>query len=353
VARARWTALAVVALLTLIAAGVAGCGSSEKGTDVRKVAFVAPYGDNEPDWTLQAKEVVDAWPKRLHVRVDAVDASQTDDVRGVLEQVSHEGNQLVIAHDSRYADAAEAVAKETSVPELVWGERSNPPDGLVGQITVQDKEGGYMAGVVAAHSAYTRRLGVLVIADGSAWDTATWNRMAGGFVAGARSIDPSEHISYVQVGQDGSATEQQVYDAAIRMQKQGVQMLFALGGASTLGALKAVETIQGEDQYIGVIGDKAEFNRENYVLESVMLDTRPAFMQALRDVRAGTFGDHPYALTLRNRGVWLFSTGRTPSDALEAGLAAGRKISGGRLKVPVTSTSDAVQALIAGQAPEG
>jgi basic membrane protein A len=337
----------------LAVAGVAGCGSSERGTDVKKVAFVAPYNDNEPDWTLQAQEVVEEWPRERGIRVDKVDASQTDDVRAALEQVSQEDNQLVIAHDSRYADAAEAVAKKTRVPELVWGERTDPPDGLVGEITVQDKEGGYVAGFIAARSAYTSTLGILVIADGSAWDTATFNRMAGGFVAGARSINPRERFVYEQVGENGSATVKQVYDTAIRMQKRGAQMLFALGGASTLGALRAVEKVKGEDQYVGVIGDKAEFNRENYVLESVMIDTRPAFEQALRDLRTGRFGTHPYALTWRNRGVWLFRTGRTPQDSLELGLAAGDKIARGRLKVPVAPTREAVEALIAGKTPEG
>ncbi|HKG02184.1 MAG TPA: BMP family ABC transporter substrate-binding protein [Conexibacter sp.] len=341
-------------MVAALVMGAAGCGSSEeKGTDVTKVAFVAPYGDNEPDWTLQAQEVVEDWPKKLGIRVDKIDASKTSDIRGAFEQVSHEGNQLVIAHDSRYADDAEAVAKQTRVPTLVWGERSEPSDGVVGQITVEDKEGAYMAGLVAAKSAYTRRLAIIVIADGSAWDTATWNRMAGGYVAGARSIDPREQIDYAQVGQNGDATVKQVHDMAIRMQKRGSQMVFALGGAATLGALQAVEEIQGEDQYVGVIGDKAAANRENFVLESVMIDTRPAFEQARRDVRAGTFGEHPYALTLRNRGVWLFSTGRTPADAYEAGIAAGEKIKRGRLKVPVTPTSEAVEALIAGEAPEG
>jgi basic membrane protein A len=350
VARARWTALAVVAALVV---GVAGCGSSERGTDVRKVAFVAPYRDNELDWTLQAQEVVEDWPKRRGVRVDKIDASQTNDVRAALEQVSHEGNQLVIAHDSRYADAAEAVAKKTRVPELVWGERSNPPDGLVGQITVQDKEGGYIAGIVAAMASASRRLGIVVIADGSAWDTATWNRIAGGFVAGARSVDPREQLFYEQIGEDGNATEAQVRAATLRMQNRGAQMVFALGGAATVGALRAVERVSGEEMFIGVIGDKATFNRENFVLESVMFDTRPAFDRALHDVRAGTFGDHPYALTLRNHGVWLFQTGRTPLDAYEAGIAAGKKIERGRLQIPVTPTKDAVEQLIAGQAPEG
>jgi basic membrane lipoprotein Med (substrate-binding protein (PBP1-ABC) superfamily) len=340
-------------MVAALVMGAAGCGSSERDTDVNKVAFVAPYSENEPDWTLQAQEVVEDWPRKLGVRVDKVDASQTSDIRGALEQVSHEGNQLVIAHDSRYADTAEAVAEDTRVPELVWGERSDPPDGLVGEITVQDKEGGYMAGLVTARAAYTRRIGIIVIADGSAWDTATWNRMAGGFIAGARSIDRRVGIVYEQVGEGGHATAKQVHDVAKHMTNNGAQMIFALGGASTVGALRAITESGGEDQFVGVIGDKAAVNTENNVLVSVMLDTRPAFLQALRDVRTGRFGEHPYALTLRNRGVWLFSTGRTPSDALEAGLAAGRKIAQGRLRVPVTPTREDVEAFLAGQTPEG
>jgi len=349
VVRARWTTLALVAALV---AGVAGCGSSEHGTDVRKVAFVAPFKDNEPDWTQQSREVLAAWPKRLHVRVDEIDASQTPDVRGVFEQVAHEGNQLVIAHDSRYAAAAEAVAKQTRVPTLVWGE-GRDVKGLVSHITVEGKEGGYIAGVVAARAAYTRRLGILVMADGSAWDTATWNRMAGGFVAGARSIDPHTRFYFTQVGESGSATVKQVREAARQLAREGAQMLFALGGAATVGALQAVTAAGGESQYVGVIGDKATFNRENNVLESVMYDTKRVFEEARRDVRDGRFGEHPYKLTLRDRGLWLFRTGRTPEDAYERGIQAQHEIQRGRVHVPDTPTQQSVQALIAEQQPAG
>lgn len=350
-ARTRWIALVAIAIAALAATAVAGCGSGEKGTDVEKIAFVAPYLDNEPDWTLQAVEVVEDFPKQLGVRVDTADASEAGDVRDVLEQVSNEDNQLVIAHDSRYADAAEAVAKDTDVPALVWGERPNAPEGLVGQITVQDKEGGYLAGIVAARAAVLRSLGIVVIADGSDWDLETWNRMAGGFVAGARSIDPRTRFRFAQVGSGGSATADEVHDAALRMQDEGMQMVFALGGSSTLGALRAIEERGGENQFIGVVGDKADFNRENFVLASVMYDTRAVFREAVRDVRNGTFGERPYTLTLRNRGIWLLSTGRTPSDAYEAAMEAGEKIERGNLQVPITPTSEDVEALIAGEEP--
>ena len=356
-ARARWAALAVVAMML---AGLAGCGSSEQGTDVKKIAFVAPYRDREVEWTLQAKEVVDEFPRSLHVRVDTADASQTADVRGVLEQVSHEGNQLVIAHDSRYAEAAVAVAKETKVPELVWGEQQDAPAGLVGQITVQDKAGGYMAGLAAAKAAYTRRLGVIVADDGSAWDLATWNRTAGGYVAGARSVDPKVRIRYALIGRDGDATAAEMHATARRMLAEGIQMLLILGNKQAVGAQRAVEETEGSGERlsIAVISDKGRTRRLEaggvpIMLGAIMWETRPAFRQAVADVRAGRFGEHPYALTVRNRGVWLYQTGRMPSDAYTDAVEAGRKLASGAIQVPTTATSEAVEALIAGQTPEG
>jgi basic membrane protein A len=357
VARARWTALAMVAALVM---GAAGCGSSERGTDVTKVAFVAPYSDNEPDWTLQAQEIVEEWPRKLGVRVDKADASQASDVRAVLEQVSHEGNQLVIAHDSRYADAAEAVAEETKVPELVWGERDDPPAGLVGQITVRAKEAGYVAGIIAIRSAITRRLGIVIAADGSPWDLATWNRMAGGFVAGARSIDPTVRVLYTQVGSGGHATVEETRAAGSRLLREGAQDFLILGGKSMVGAQHAMEAREGggETLYIGAATDKSatvhtEEGGAPYILGSIVWDLRSVFRQALRDVRAGTFGDHPYVLTFRNGGQRIYASGRTPADAVEAAEAQEGKLESGAIDVPDTPTSDSVQALIEGQSPEG
>jgi basic membrane protein A and related proteins len=341
VAGARWTALAVVAALSL---GAAGCGDS--GTDVEKVALVAPVSGGEADWTQQARAALEQISGAPGLRVDTVDASQTDDLAGLFGRVADEGNQLVVANDGRYADAAAAAAAEADVPTLVWGERDDD-DAPVAGVTLQDKEGGYMAGIVAAMAAVTRRLGIVVVADGSPWEIATWNRMAGGFVAGARSADPGGRVTYARVDSDGEATVAEVHDAAERLLDDGAQMIFALGGRSTVGALRAVEEESGEAQFVGVVGDKAAFNRENMVLTSVMWDPRRILKQAVRDVRAGSFGERPYRLTIRNRGIWLFSTGRTPLDAYEAAIDAGERIARGKIDVPVTATSQALEQLLA------
>lgn len=355
--RPKWTALAVVAALI---AGVAGCGSSEdRGVDVRKIAFVAPFSDNEPDWTLLGRDVVEEFPRSLNVRADTADASQASDVRAVLEQVSHEGNQLVIAHDSAYADAAEAVAEETRVPALVWGERDDPPEGLIGQITVKAKEAGYVAGIIATKASYSRSLGIVIADDGSPWALSTWNRMAGGFVAGARSVDPRVRVLYEVVGADGEATVDETRAAGRRLLREGAQHFLILGGRSAVGAQTSTEAEEGggETLFIGAATDKSstvhiEGGGAAYILGSILWDLRRVYRQAVRDVRAGTFGDHPYVLSFRNGGMRVFTSGRTPSDALEAGEAATGKLESGAIDVPDTPTSDDVQTLIAGEAPE-
>lgn len=354
-ARPRWTALAALAVLAASVTGAVGCGSSVKHVDVKKIAFVAPFKDNEPDWTLQGKEAVDEFPQSLGVRVDTVDASQTNDVRGALEQVSHEQNQLVIADNGTYADAGEAVAADTKVPELVWGERPRASaKGLVGQITVKDKESGYALGVLAAHSAYTRHLGIVVGADGSDWELATWNRMAGGFVAGAHSIDPKSHYEYAQVGTHGDATVGGMYAAAKKQLQRGAQMLLILGGSSMIGAQHALEARRGagETLFMGAVSDKVstrhlEEGGVPFMLGSIMWNFRPVFRQAVTDLRAGRFAQHPYVLSLANGGLTLYTTGRAPSDATEAAKAVGAKAERGTLQIPVTPTKEAVEALIA------
>ena len=333
-----------------------GCGSSVKHVQVRKLAFVAPFKDNEPDWTLQARDVLDEFPQKLGVRVDTVDASQTKDIRGAIEQVSHEGNQLVIAHNGTYADAAEAVAADTKVPELVWGERprNKATQGLVGAITVKDKESGYALGVMAAKAAITRRLGIVVGADGSDWELATWNRMAGGFVAGARSVHPEERFQYAQVGSHGDATAGAMHDAAMRELQHGAQMLLILGGASMIGAQHALESRggSGETLFMGAVSDKGstrhlEEGGVPFMLGSVVWNVRGVFRRAIADLRAGTFGKRPYVLSFANGGLTLYATGRAPSDASEQAIAEGKKAERGGVQIPVTPTKEGVEALAA------
>ncbi len=347
-AGARWTAFVVV---VAVAIGLAGCGSSGGGTKVTKVALVSPGRYNDIDWALQAKEDFEAIVDKLHVRGEQAQDVPASKAAGALEQVSQDGPQLVIAHDGTYATAAAAAAEQTKVPELVWGDPGALKAGRVGDIEVDAAQGAYAVGVIAAHASYSRRFGIVVSNDGGSWEATTWNEMAGAFVAGLRSVDPKVRIAIARVGANGTAQAAEAHAAALGLLKHGSQILFALGGRSSIGVLRAVEQRpEGEHLYIGTIGTKETVRRESIVLSAVLWNFAATFRRAIADVRSGAFGKQPYRLTLANRGIGLLYTGRTPSDAYEDGVRVAAKISKGQITVPKTPTDAAVQTLVAGGA---
>jgi basic membrane lipoprotein Med (substrate-binding protein (PBP1-ABC) superfamily) len=364
-AGARWIVLAVVGML--VASVATGCGSSRGGggnggggSKPITVTLVSPGSANDVDWTALGLTVVRELSRRLGVRSEVVTAPSGSAVAGTLERVSHDGSKLVIANDGRYAEAAGVAAEKTRVPELVWGEQHPPAPTPIAGITLQDKEGGYLAGVLAAHASYTRRLGIVLVDDGSPWDRQWRSRMAGGFVAGARSVDPHERIAFTVVGgsgsggggsgSGGSATPLQAERAVHRLVVHGSQIVFGLGGRSGPAMLRALERYEhahlGEHLYVGVIGDKHTIDKETVVLTSVLWNFRPVFQQAVRDVRARRFGkEGDYELTLANGGISLLQTPRTPSDAYAAAMAAKATMG----EVPTSSYTAEVQELIEGK----
>jgi basic membrane protein A len=345
VGEARWMALATAGA---IAVGGVGCGSNGvQRRQVTRVAIVTPGRLNDVDWTLGAREAFRGLLRTLHLRGTMADGSASPDVTRTLARLAAAGPQLVIALDSRYAAAAARVAQKTKVPMLVWGDPTAVRPGLVGDVEVDAAEGGYLAGVIAAHAAYTRHVGIVVSDDGSSSDRRTWHLLAGGFIAGARSVGPRIKVSYVEVGSHGDASTADARQGAERLIAGGTQMVFALAGRSSAGILAAVHRAGGEHQFLGAIGGKQTLDNDEYVLAAVRWNFAVAFRQAVRGLRAGTFGKRPLTLSIVNGGLSLVTTGRAPGDATQAAMAARTKIERGALAVPATRTNAEVQALLA------
>lgn len=349
-AGARWVVLVVVGVLA--AGTAAGCGGSSGGSssEPMKIALVSPGAANDPEWTAQGLAAVRALTRPLGIRAQFATVPAESAVASTLARVSRDGSKLVIASDGRYAEAAGVAAEATKVPELVWGEQHPPAPTPIKGITLQDKEGGYLAGVLASHASYTRRLGIVIADDGSRWDRQWRSRMAGGFVAGARSVDRHTQFAFTVVGRDGSATPAQAERATRRLMAHGSQIVFGLGGRSGPAMLRALERYEhakgGEHLYVGVIGDEHTIDKETVVLTSVLWNFRPVFQQAVRDVRAGRFGKQDdYQLTLANGGLSLLQTGRTPTDAYQAAMAAKATMG----EVPTSAYTEEVQQLIEGK----
>lgn len=353
-AGSRWAALAAVA--TLVVGGAAGCGASGGGgTTVKKAAILLPGALNDPEWTQMSRESFEDLVSRGRVRGSIAAAEQPAQARGALEQLAGEKPQLVIADDSHYAAAAAQVAQKTKVPTLVWGDPGALKKGLVGDVEVEPRAAGYVAGALAVGSAISREVGIVVADDGTPSDLRTWNEMAGAYAAGARSWGPSVKVHYVQVGSGGNATTAEVDAATTTLMKHRAQYILALGRASTVGAFNSIVRANHHGLYFneqlfgGVIGNKERLiQASNEAFVTIPWNFELVFGQALADVRSGRFGTHVYTLSLANGGLSVRPTGRTPSDVFEKAMALKPKVESGAVSVPTTTTAAQVQALANG-----
>lgn len=345
-------------IVALMAVAVAGCGddddsdggggggggnaAQESESKVANFAIVTPEKGSDYGWNQQSIEAARKLAKDRGVEVNVADNSGYEDVTPILRELATDDTDFIIAQASGYNTAAPDVAAQTEVPSLIWDNPEAAQPGLVANAEAQGQGGGYLAGVLAAETSKSGTLGIVISAD----DT-NWNRMAGGFVKGAQSVDPDIKIRLAQIGQAGYAdtaggkrvTEQVIAD--------GADVIFGMGDGSSFGMLQAVEAADGV-MFIDVIGDKTKIDKQGVLLSSVLWNFDVLFNEALDDVDAGTFGEKNYALDLDNEGISLLQTDQIDDKAWQAVEKAREAIVGGEVEVPETTKKSQVEDLIRG-----
>jgi basic membrane protein A and related proteins len=343
--------LAAVATLLLGAGLVAGCGSDDdEGDDggdsgsapISKFAIVAPEKGNDYGWNQQGVEAAEQVASDLGIEVEVADGAGYEDVSPILRELSTTGGaEFIVAQASGYNTTAPDVAAQTGVPELVWDNpEANVPNTSANAGTAS-QEGAYLAGVLAANTSESGTLGIVVSAD----DT-NWNKQSGGFVAGARSVDPQVEIKLAQIGQAGyadAAGGRRVTEAVIA---DGADVVFGQGDGSSFGMLQAVEAADGVT-FIDVIGDKTSIDDQGVLLSSVLWSFDGLYADAIDDIGAGTFGEQGYELDLANGGISLLQTDLIDDETWTEIEDIKQQIIDGEVEVPLTEEKSQVEDLIA------
>lgn len=239
----------------------------------------------------------------------------------VLRRLAQEGARLIVVGGPAYSAAAADVAAQFHVPVLVATPVA-PVPGVLAGVEVAAEQGGYLAGVAAGKLTRTQRLG-LAVPPGD----ATALRTAGGFAAGARSVNADVHVGFgglradtdvvLGVGSAAAAAERAVEAAAPRY---GAAPLF-------------------------VAGDPAPFRLAGPSLAAaVVWDYAPAFRRALDDVAAGAFGTRSYRVDAAG-GISLLRTAAIPPAVWARVERARRDLAAGTLVAPRVRTRAGVLAL--------
>lgn len=355
--RALRRLLPVLVVVALSAFVVVGCGDDDdssgggggggsetqaKENQVSNFAIVTPEKGSDYGWNQQSIEAANKIADDRGIQVEVADNSGYEDVTPILRELATGDAKFIIAQASGYNTAAPDVSTQTEVPSLIWDNPEAAQPGLVANAEAQGQGGGYLAGVLAANTTKSNTLGIVISAD----DT-NWNRMAGGFVKGAQSVNPDIEIKLAQIGQAGYAdtaggkrvTEQVIAD--------GADVIFGMGDGSSFGMIQAVEAADGV-KFIDVIGDKTKIDKKGILLSSVLWNFDVLFNQAIDDIEAGTFGEKNYALDLDNKGISLLQTDQISDKAWQEVEKARDAIVNGDVEVPETTKKSQVEDLIRG-----
>ena len=179
-----------------------------------------------------------------------------------------------------------------------------------------------------------------------------WHKQAGGFVAGAKSVNPDITFQQAQIDEFGYGDAEGGNRVTTQVIAAGADIIFGMGNGSSFGMLQAVENDvpEGADQawFIDVIGDKTSIDEKGVLLSSVLWDFSGPYVQAVADIDAGTFGNEGYTLNAANGGISLLETQYISDDAAAAVAAAAAGIADGSIVVPVATSAEEVNALIEG-----
>ena len=347
VARAGWPFFALLASMVLVVGVAAGCGGDDDddgggGGDasISQFAIAAPEKGNDYGWNQQAVEASEQVAGDFGVEVEVADNSGYEDIAPILRELATGGAEFVIAQASGYNTAAPDVAAQTGVPFLVWDNPEATEPELVADTGTASQEGAYLAGVLAAETTESGTLGIVISAD-----DVNWNKQAGGFVAGAQSVDENIEIRLAQIGQAGYADTAGGRRVTSQVIADGADVVFGMGDGSSFGMLQAVESADGVE-FIDVIGDKSSIDDQGVLLSSVLWNFDGLYTRAIEDIGDGTFGEEGYELDLENDGIALLRTDKIDDDTWDQIQDVKQEIIDGDVEVPVTEKKSEVEDMI-------
>lgn len=368
------TAVAMVLALLALAAIVAGCGSSssgttggsteaaggeassggesaekessggESGSSIEKIAIATPAKANDYGWNEQGVTAAEKVANEVGAELEQTTDIGYEQTETVLRQMAEKEPDLLIAQASGYDTAAQRVAEEFEVPTVTYDIPEEVKPGILTSIITSSQEGAYLAGILAAKTTKTGKVGVVI----SASDT-NWFEMTGGYAAGVHSVDPKMPISFAEIsaeGYDDAAGGKRVTTSMIA---EGADVIFGMGDGASFGYLQAIETanVGHKVWYIGDIGDMTPIDKKGVLLSSVLWNFDGAFKTFVEQIEGGTFGEEPYDLNLKNGGISLLQTKHIPSSVWGEIEEAKKEVLAGKIKVPDATTIGAAKEALA------
>ncbi|HNM36608.1 MAG TPA: BMP family ABC transporter substrate-binding protein [Anaerolineales bacterium] len=315
--------LPVLFILTML---LLACGSN---TAKPKVALMLARGGlGDKAFNDSANEGLQKAAQELNAEVTTFDYAE-DRVEANIRQAAEDGYSLIIGLGSENSQAIATVAKEFPETKFAIIDATAEGDNVT-SVTFSELEGDFLAGALSALMSENGKVGYLGGAD-----VLVIRRIQYGFEQGVKYINPDAEIVVQYIGGkddfSGFAKPDEAQTIAAQMYGDGVDIIYAAAGGSTLGAIKAAESA---GKPIVTTGSDQRYLAPNVVATSRTKNMNEAVFMLIQKFVDDSLPSGTIQLDYKSGGIGLAPLADfVPASVSEAFLFVKSDIEDGAIKV--------------------
>lgn len=339
-------------LVSLAALTLAACGnrasksdSSNADTDLKVAMITDTGGVDDKSFNQSAWEGLQAWGKENSLEkgagFDYFQSASESDYATNIDQAVSSGYNVIYGIGFALHDAIDTAAGNNADTNFVIVDDVIEGKDNVASVMFADNESGYLAGVAAAKSTKSKKVGFV-----GGMESATITRFEKGFEAGVKSVDESIEIKVDYAGSFGDAAKGKTIAAA--QYAAGADIIYQVAGGTGAGVFseaKSINESKNEADKVWVIGvdrDQSEEGKytskdgkdSNFVLASTIKEVGNSLKSISDLAKEGKFpGGTTTTYGLKDGGVEIATTNLS-EETVKAVEEAKKAIIAGDITVP-------------------
>ncbi|MCY6356845.1 BMP family lipoprotein [Clostridium sp. ZS2-4] len=354
--------VAILATVAVVASLFAGCaGKTEqpkkagetKKSDIRIGLSTDEGGLNDKSFNQAANEGIERAKKEFGFEYKALESTQKENFVPHLQTLALDANSnLTFAIGYQMSEALTEVAKQATDKNFAIVDSVVELPNVL-SLTFKEHEGSFLAGVIAAKTTKTNKIGFIGGKEGP-----LIGRFEAGYIAGARAVNPNIQVDPRYA--DSFSDANKGYELAKAEYGAGCDIVFHAAGGVGLGLFKAAKEIKDGGKQVWAIGvdqDQVltitDANKKpmyaDVILTSMIKRVDTATYEAVKAVAEGKFkGGEIRVFGLKEDGVGIAPTSRgeipeelknivkphVAKDAIELADKYAEAIKEGKITVP-------------------
>lgn len=336
----KYTLLAFVALLTLLAFSMSACNRSYAVDDPSKIHVGIVFdigGKDDRSFNAAAWQGVQRAAQNLPIVLRDIEPGTPNAIEPAMRAFAERNYDLIIGVGFAQAPIMEHVAKDyPNIHFAIIDGVSELPN--VASLVFKEQEGSYLVGMLAAKTSRTGTIGFL-----GGMDIGLIHRFEKGYEEGAKAVNPNIRViqNYVGVTDGAWNNPGKGKELSLAQIGKGADVIFTAAGNSGLGAFDAVEqqgTVNGRATHF-VIGVDSNQNmvKPGFVLTSMVKRVDNAVYNIVEEVVNHKFspGLHVFGLDKDGVGYAMDENNQSliSAEAIQQTEEAKKKIIAGEIKV--------------------